>query len=125
MRYLCVRALIAIFSLAKIALISGFWQSWPNLVQTRQVYVGNTRAPARPPQTRASPASPGAVPGCPPPLSSRRRAAGGGGEPDPARRPSRGEAHLSLSSGPRTRAAPRVSCPAPPRSCVVSDICVM
>ena len=47
MRYLCVRGLyiITIFSLvAKIASISGFWRSWANLVQTRQVYVGNARA---------------------------------------------------------------------------------
>ena len=33
MRNLCVRGLIAIFSIvAKIALILGFWRSWPNLV---------------------------------------------------------------------------------------------
>ena len=44
MSNLCVRSLIVIFSLlAKIALIFGIWESWPNLVQTRQVYVGNAR----------------------------------------------------------------------------------
>ena len=44
--HLCGRTLIAISSiLAKIALILGFRQSRENLVQTRQVYVDNTRVP--------------------------------------------------------------------------------